>query len=120
MARDAVRRAQVEARGLVNAAGPWVHLLLDKLGIDGAADVRLVKGSHIVVPKLYEGDHAYILQLPDRRIIFAIPWQGGTEIGTTDIPVDAPEDAVITRRRDRLSVRGREPSFRQADQRPPT
>jgi len=86
----------VEARGLVNAAGPWVHLLLDTLGLDGAAKVRLVKGSHIVVPKLYEGDHAYILQLPDRRIIFAIPWQGGTEIGTTDIPVDRPEDAVIT------------------------
>jgi glycerol-3-phosphate dehydrogenase len=58
--------------------------------------VRLVKGSHIVVPRLYEGDHAYILQLPDRRIIFAIPWQGQTEIGTTDIPVDAPDDAVIS------------------------
>jgi glycerol-3-phosphate dehydrogenase len=86
----------VEARGLVNAAGPWVHLLLEKLGINGKSGVRLVKGSHIVVPKLYEGDHAYILQLPDRRIIFAIPWQGGTEIGTTDIPVDAPEDAVIS------------------------
>ncbi|HEX7694157.1 MAG TPA: glycerol-3-phosphate dehydrogenase [Sphingomonas sp.] len=86
----------VEARALVNAAGPWVHLMLDKLGLDGKANVRLVKGSHIVVPKLYDGDHAYILQLPDRRIIFAIPWQGGTEIGTTDIPVDRPEDAVIT------------------------
>jgi glycerol-3-phosphate dehydrogenase len=86
----------VEARGLVNAAGPWVHLLLEKLGIDGKAGVRLVKGSHIVVPKLYDGDHAYILQLPDRRIIFAIPWQGGTEIGTTDIPVERPEDAVIS------------------------
>lgn len=86
----------VETRGLVNAAGPWVHLLLDRIGIDGAANVRLVKGSHIVVPKLYDGDHAYILQLPDRRIIFAIPWQGGTEIGTTDIPVERPEDAVIS------------------------
>jgi glycerol-3-phosphate dehydrogenase len=86
----------VEARGLVNAAGPWVHLMLDRIGIDGAANVRLVKGSHIVVPKLYDGDHAYILQLPDRRIIFAIPWQGGTEIGTTDIPVEKPEDAVIS------------------------
>jgi len=85
----------VEARALVNAAGPWVHLLLDRLGIAGKSNVRLVKGSHIVVPRLYEGDHAYILQLPDRRIIFAIPWQGGTEIGTTDIPVDKPEDAVI-------------------------
>jgi len=86
----------VEARALVNAAGPWVHLMLNRLGLNGKANVRLVKGSHIVVPKLYEGDHAYILQLPDRRIIFAIPWQGGTEIGTTDIPVDAPEDAKIS------------------------
>ena len=58
--------------------------------------MRLVKGSHIVVPKLYDGDHAYILQLPDRRIVFAIPYQGNsTEIGTTDIPVERPEDAVI-------------------------
>ena len=85
----------VEARALVNAGGPWVHLLLEKLGVNAKSNVRLVKGSHIVVPKLYEGDHAYILQLPDRRIIFAIPWQGQTEIGTTDIPVDAPEDARI-------------------------
>ncbi|MBS0479737.1 MAG: FAD-dependent oxidoreductase, partial [Proteobacteria bacterium] len=54
---------EVAARGLVNAAGPWVHLMLDRIGIGGAANVRLVKGSHIVVPKLYEGDHAYILQL---------------------------------------------------------
>ena len=86
---------EVTARALVNAAGPWVHLLLDRLGVAGKSNVRLVKGSHIVVQKLYEGDHAYMLQLPDRRIVFAIPWHGGTEIGTTDIPVDAPEDAVI-------------------------
>jgi glycerol-3-phosphate dehydrogenase len=85
----------VAARALVNAAGPWVHLLLERLGVKTKSNVRLVKGSHIVVPKLYEGDHAYILQLADRRIIFAIPWQGQTEIGTTDVPVDAPEDAKI-------------------------
>jgi glycerol-3-phosphate dehydrogenase len=85
----------VEARALVNAAGPWVHVLLERLGVNARSNVRLVKGSHIVVPALYEGDHAYILQLPDRRIIFAIPWQGQTEIGTTDIPVNAPEDAKI-------------------------
>ena len=86
---------EVDARALVNAAGPWVAQLLDKLGIDAAAGVRLVKGSHIVVPRLYDGDHAYILQQPDRRIVFAIPWQENfTQIGTTDVPVDAPEDAV--------------------------
>ena len=88
--------SDVTARALVNAAGPWVAELLGRLGVNSAAGVRLVKGSHIVVPKLYEGDHAYILQLPDRRIVFAIPYQGdSTEIGTTDIPVDRPEDAVI-------------------------
>ncbi len=87
---------EVTARGMVNAAGPWVHETLGKLGVDAAAGVRLVKGSHIVVPRLYDGDHAYILQQPDRRIVFAIPYQGDfTAIGTTDIPVDAPEDATI-------------------------
>lgn len=86
---------QVRARALVNAAGPWVAETLRMLGVNAVAGVRLVKGSHIVVPRLYEGDHAYILQQPDRRIVFAIPYQGGTEIGTTDVPVDRPEDARI-------------------------
>ncbi|MEG3178588.1 glycerol-3-phosphate dehydrogenase [Sphingomonas sp. RB3P16] len=86
----------VTARAMVNAAGPWVHQMLGKLGVNAASGVRLVKGSHIVVPKLFEGEHSYILQQPDRRIVFAIPYQGSfTEIGTTDIPVDAPEDAQI-------------------------
>ncbi|MES2337019.1 MAG: glycerol-3-phosphate dehydrogenase [Pseudomonadota bacterium] len=86
----------VTARGLVNAAGPWVGEALGRLGVNTQAHVRLVKGSHIVVPRLYEGDHAYILQQPDGRIVFAVPWQDGfTEVGTTDVPVDRPEDAVI-------------------------
>ncbi|MGN6269508.1 MAG: glycerol-3-phosphate dehydrogenase [Sphingomonas sp.] len=86
----------VTARALVNAAGPWVHEMLGRLGIASASNVRLVKGSHILVPRLYEGGHAYILQQPDRRIVFAIPYQNGfTEIGTTDVPVDRPEEAVI-------------------------
>lgn len=86
----------IGARGMVNAAGPWVAQLLGRLGVNAASGVRLVKGSHIVVPRLYEGDHAYILQQPDRRIVFAIPYQDGfTEIGTTDVPVEMPEDAVI-------------------------
>ena len=85
----------VTARALVNAAGPWVAEALGRLGVNARAGVRLVKGSHIVVPKLYEGDHAYMLQQPDRRIVFAIPYNGMTEIGTTDVPVDAPEHARI-------------------------
>lgn len=87
----------VEARGLVNAAGPWVAQLFDRVDAEAKSKVRLVKGSHIVVPKLFDGDHAYILQQPDRRIVFAIPYEGEfTEIGTTDIQVERPEDAVCS------------------------
>ncbi|WP_066797466.1 glycerol-3-phosphate dehydrogenase [Sphingomonas soli] len=87
----------VQARMLVNAAGPWVAKLLERLHVTTRSRVRLVKGSHIVVPRLFEGEHAYILQQPDRRIVFAIPYEGGfTEIGTTDVPVQRPEDAVCS------------------------
>jgi glycerol-3-phosphate dehydrogenase len=83
----------VTARVLVNAAGPWVAETLGRLGVNAAARVKLVKGSHIVVPRLYEGEHAYLLQQPDRRVVFALPYQGQTAIGTTDVPVERPEDA---------------------------
>ncbi|MEN3749355.1 glycerol-3-phosphate dehydrogenase [Sphingomonas sp. HF-S3] len=87
----------VTARGLVNAAGPWVRSILDRVAVDTRSNVRLVKGSHIVVPRLFDGDHAYILQQPDRRIVFAIPYEDGfTEIGTTDVQVNRPEDAVCS------------------------
>jgi glycerol-3-phosphate dehydrogenase len=82
---------EVVARIMVNAAGPWVGQMLGRLGINTEAHVRLVKGSHITVPLLYEGDHAYMLQQPDRRIVFAFPWRGETAIGTTDIAVERPE-----------------------------
>jgi glycerol-3-phosphate dehydrogenase len=86
----------IEARALVNAAGPWVASTLATLGTNTEAHIRLIKGSHIVVPRLYDGDHAYMLQQPDRRIVFAIPYQGDfTMIGTTDVAVEAPEDARI-------------------------
>jgi len=88
----------IAARAIVNAAGPWVGDALGRLGVPSAAHVRLVKGSHIVVPRLYEGDHAYMLQQPDGRIVFAIPYLDRfTEIGTTDIPVARPDHAVIDR-----------------------
>ena len=80
----------IRARAIVNAAGPWVaDMLHGTLKIQNEKQVRLVKGSHIVVPRLYEGAHAYILQNPDRRIVFAIPYeQDFTLIGTTDVPID--------------------------------
>ncbi|MFT8596413.1 glycerol-3-phosphate dehydrogenase [Acetobacter orientalis] len=78
----------VQARALVNAAGPWVaRLLADTLKIPNSKSVRLVKGSHIIVPKVFDGPQAYIFQNPDKRIVFAIPYeQKFTLIGTTDIP----------------------------------
>ncbi len=77
---------QVRARALVNAAGPWVSDFLGSaVGVNAPAKVRLVKGSHIVVPKLYDGAHCYLFQNSDQRICFAIPYQGDfTLIGTTD------------------------------------
>lgn len=76
---------------VVNAAGPWAEKFLRYNGfyeVDQAIPVlKLVKGSHIIIPRLYEGDHAYILQQKDGRIVFAIPYEGAfTLIGTTDEP----------------------------------
>ena len=85
----------IDARAIVNAAGPWVLELLKAIRIQTASGLRLVKGSHITVPALWDGDHAYILQQPDRRVVFAAPWKGQTMIGTTDVPVNHPGDAAI-------------------------
>ncbi len=76
----------IEARLLVNAAGPWVDRVLgETFGRNGAQNVRLVQGSHIVVPKLYDHDRSYIFQNSDGRIFFAIPYERDfTLIGTTD------------------------------------
>ena len=66
----------VRATIVVNAAGPWVSETLGRtLGQNSKAAVRLIKGSHIVTKKLYEGAQAYILQNPDKRIVFAIPYE---------------------------------------------
>jgi glycerol-3-phosphate dehydrogenase len=80
------------ARALVNAAGPWAESFLrgETRSAHGEAlatrSLRLIKGSHIVVPRCFEHDHAYIFQNPDKRIIFAIPYEERfTLIGTTDV-----------------------------------
>ncbi len=77
----------VRAKALVNAAGPWVQSVLDNnIQVASSKRIRLVKGSHIVVPRLYEGTHAYLLQLTDRRVVFVLPFEHDfTMIGTTDI-----------------------------------
>lgn len=75
------------ARALVNATGPWARHFLDRV-VDqrGSQSVRLVKGSHIVVPRMFGHDLAYLFQNSDRRIVFAIPYeQDFTLIGTTDV-----------------------------------
>jgi glycerol-3-phosphate dehydrogenase len=78
---------EVSSRVLVNAAGPWAaQFLIEHAHVADRVHLRLIKGSHIVVPKLFEHDHAYIFQNPDGRIIFAIPYeQAFTLIGTTDV-----------------------------------
>lgn len=80
------RRETVHGRILINAAGPWVGALLEHLGpVATTARVRMVQGSHIVVPKLFDHKRAYIFQNADNRIIFAIPYERDfTLIGTTD------------------------------------
>lgn len=89
-ALDTGRRFGLRARGLVNAAGPWAQALVERqLRSTSPRNVRLIKGSHFVTRKLYEGDHAYILQNEDRRIVFVIPYgRDFTLIGTTDKPFE--------------------------------
>lgn len=87
------------ARILVNAAGPWVaEVLKDVAHLASRERVRLVRGSHIVTPRLFDHDKAYFFQGPDGRIIFAIPYEGEfTLIGTTDLDHEGPPgEAVCT------------------------
>lgn len=83
-------RHEIRAKLVINAAGPWAESVArDVLGIEPRLRSRLVKGSHIVVPRLYEGEQAYILQSDDRRVVFVLPFQDDyTLIGTTDVPYD--------------------------------
>jgi len=87
MVSNTGRRRTVRSTGLVNAAGPWVQDVLRATGSNRRSSLRLVKGSHVVVPRLYDGPQAFTLQTADRRIVFIIPYQDDfTLIGTTDIP----------------------------------
>jgi glycerol-3-phosphate dehydrogenase len=79
-------RFSIHAKALVNAGGPWVaKFIREDLKLDSPYGIRLIQGSHLIVPKLYEGDNAFILQNEDQRIVFAIPYlQRFTILGTTD------------------------------------
>lgn len=89
----------VQARLVVNAAGPWVGTLLGgPLGVATRHALRLVKGSHIVVPRLFDHSFGYLFQNPDGRVVFALPFEERfTLIGTTDVDYDGdPAQAAIS------------------------
>jgi glycerol-3-phosphate dehydrogenase len=87
---------EFDARMLVNAAGPWVTDVLTRVaGANSARNVRLVKGSHIVVPKFWKGENAYLVQNHDKRVIFINPYERDKAlIGTTDIAYEGRAEDV--------------------------
>ncbi len=90
---------KLRAKAIANAAGPWVENIITAVtGSNTTRKVRLVKGSHVIVEKFWDGPQAYVFQNTDKRLIFVNPYQGNRAlIGTTDIPfVDAPEKVAIT------------------------
>lgn len=90
---------EIRARALANAAGPWVEQVIQGvLGFRAARKLRLVKGSHLVVRKFWDGPQAYLLQNDDGRVIFVSPFEGDLcLIGTTELPYDgAPESAAVS------------------------
>ena len=96
--RETGKHLTVHARALVNAAGPCVEQVLGQIaGIDSRRRIRLVKGSHIVTQKCWDGPQAYLLQNTDRRVIFVNPYEGDLAlIGTTDIAVEGdPANVAI-------------------------
>jgi D-erythritol 1-phosphate dehydrogenase len=88
--------SHVRAKAIANAAGPWVENVINGVaGSNSPRRVRLVKGSHIVVPKFWEGPQAYLFQNTDKRVIFVNPYEGGLAlIGTTDIPYEGRAEDV--------------------------
>jgi len=114
-------RHTLRARALINAAGPWAAQFMGEVAhAPKAKSLRLIKGSHIVVRKMFDHDHAYIFQNPDRRIIFAIPYEGEfTLIGTTDVEhhgaigaaqIDADETAYLCAQASRYFAQAITPS----------
>jgi len=99
--RDGTTGAETEifTRLLVNAAGPWVEeIVAEVCAQNSPRRLRLVRGSHIVVARIFDHDGAYIFQNPDGRVVFAIAYEGDyTLIGTTDVDFSgAPDKVAIT------------------------
>jgi D-erythritol 1-phosphate dehydrogenase len=98
--RDTAGNASgVRSKALVNAAGPWVDKVINAVvGSNAPKRVRLVKGSHVIVPKFWDGPQAYVLQHTDKRLVFVNPYEGDKAlIGTTDVPyTNLAEDVAIT------------------------
>jgi glycerol-3-phosphate dehydrogenase len=93
--------SRVRAKAIANAAGPWVENVINGVaGSNSPRRVRLVKGSHIIVRKFWEGPQAYLFQNTDKRVIFVNPYENGMAlIGTTDIPYEGrAEDVAIDER----------------------
>lgn len=89
----------VRAKAIVNASGPWVTSLFDRMSdLQAKKKLRLVKGSHLILKQLYSHDRAYIFQNGDGRIVFTIPYHRGTTlVGTTDEPFEGdPASASIS------------------------
>jgi glycerol-3-phosphate dehydrogenase len=89
-------RSHVRTKALVNAAGPWVEdVIKGVVGVNSTRRIRLVKGSHIIVRKFWDGPHAYLLQNNDKRVIFVNPYENDLcLIGTTDIPYEGRAEDV--------------------------
>lgn len=79
-------KRQDTARMVINATGPYARQFMDAThqSTPATPKLRLVQGAHILVPRLYDGDQAYVLQQPDKRIVFVFPYHGGTLCGTTE------------------------------------
>lgn len=89
---------EIRAKAVVNAAGPWVNDVIGRVaGANSSRSVKLVKGSHIIVPKFWEGQHAYLIQNNDKRVIFINPYESDKAlIGTTDIAYEGdPNDVTV-------------------------
>ncbi|MEM7329673.1 MAG: glycerol-3-phosphate dehydrogenase [Pseudomonadota bacterium] len=94
---DSTSEMIVDAKVVINAAGPWVDHVAGQAGArSNAPQVRLVKGSHIIVPRLFDDPRCFIFQAGDGRVIFAIPYEDGafTLIGTTDLPFEDDLNSV--------------------------